>query len=96
MSVTNNADASRMRTVFFSILFVLLSLLAFSFPAHAQQNDAALNAALSDLNARSFKAKTAAVQALGVYGDARAVAALEALSEGRLYGRKSDKSVVRM
>ncbi len=94
MSVTNNADASRMRTVFFSILFVLLSLLAFSFPAHAQQNDAALNAALSDLNARSFKAKTAAVQALGVYGDARAVAALEALSEGRLYGRKSDKSVV--
>ncbi|MBT5570555.1 MAG: urea ABC transporter permease subunit UrtB [Alphaproteobacteria bacterium] len=83
-----------MRTVFFSILFVLLSLLAFSFPAHAQQNDAALNAALSDLNARSFKAKTAAVQALGVYGDARAVAALEALSEGRLYGRKSDKSVV--
>jgi urea transport system permease protein len=94
MSVTNNADASRMRTVFFSILFVLLSLLAFSFPTHAQQNDAALNAVLSDLNARSFKAKTAAVQALGVYGDARAVAALEALSEGRLYGRKSDKSVV--
>jgi len=94
MSVTTIADAPRKRAVLFSFLFAVLALVAFSVPVQAQQNDVALNAALSDLNARSFKTKTAAVQALGVLGDTRAVRALEALSEGRLYGRKSDNVVV--
>ncbi len=94
MSVTTIADAPRKRAVLFSFLFAVLALVAFSVPVQAQQNDVALNAALSDLNARSFKTKIAAVQALGVLGDTRAVRALEALSEGRLYGRKSDNVVV--
>ncbi|MDE0779985.1 MAG: urea ABC transporter permease subunit UrtB [Alphaproteobacteria bacterium] len=94
MAVTIFADVQHNRVVLFSILFAMLALLAFSNPVFAQQDDIAVNAALSDLNARSFKGKTAAVEALGLLGDARAVPTLEALSEGRLYVRKTDKSVV--
>ncbi|MFB0923374.1 MAG: urea ABC transporter permease subunit UrtB, partial [Alphaproteobacteria bacterium] len=71
-----------------------LTIIAPSDSLQAQQNDSALSQALSGLNVRSFKAKTAAVISLGELGDPRAVAALEALSEGRLYSRKLDNAVV--
>jgi len=94
MSVTTRDNVPRLRVVLFSLILSLLALTAPLGPVHAQADDAALRAALSGLNVRSFKDKTAAVEALGVLGDPRAVTALEAMSEGRLYGRKSDETVV--
>ena len=94
MSVTKKHVAPRCRVVIFSILLALLAIIAPGEALQAQQNDAALQQALAGLNVRSFKDKTAAVVALGELGDARAVVALEALTEGRLYGRKSDQTVV--
>lgn len=94
MSVTTRDNVPKLRVVLVSLILALLALTAPPGPVHAQTDDAALRAALSGLNVRSFKDKTAAVEALGVLGDSRAVTALEAMSEGRLYGRKSDETVV--
>ena len=94
MSVTKKHVGPRCRVVIFSILLALLAIVAPGEALQAQQNDAALQQALAGLNVRSFKDKTAAVVALGELGDARAVVALKALTEGRLYGRKSDQTVV--
>ena len=94
MSVIKPKGAPRVRAVLFSILFALLAIVAPGETGHAQQDDAALKSALSGLNVRSFNDKTDAVIALGDLGDPRAVRALEAMTEGRLYGRASDNAVV--
>ena len=94
MSVSKSKGARICRVAIFSFLLAALTIIAPSDSLQAQQNDSALSQALSGLNVRSFKAKTAAVISLGELGDPRAVAALEALSEGRLYSRKLDNAVV--
>ena len=70
-------------------LFLLL-LLIFAVPAHAQDIANPLAALASD----DYAEKGAAIEALAKTGDPKAAAALQALSEGRLFVRKADKKIV--
>ncbi|MCG6985012.1 MAG: urea ABC transporter permease subunit UrtB [Thiocapsa sp.] len=54
----------------------------------------ALDAALIDLSDRSFEVKQAAVEVIAVSGDPRALKVLEALLDGDLYARTSDRRPV--
>jgi urea transport system permease protein len=51
-------------------------------------------AALQALNEKSFTKKAAAIDAMEQLGDARAEVALDALADGLLFSRKSDKTIV--
>ena len=68
-----------------SFLLVLLAV-----PALA----GSLDDGIAALSAKSFKAKIAAVQALGSAGDAKAAPVLQAMVDGRLFIRKADRKVV--
>lgn len=94
MSVKQQTGAPRIGVVLLAVLVALLAILATSPGLYAQQDDAALRQGLAALDVRSFRNKTAAVIALGELGDPRAVPALNAMTEGRLYGHKADNAVV--
>lgn len=68
MSVSKSKGARIFRVAIFSFLLAALTIIAPSDSLQAQQNDSALSQALSGLNVRSFKAKTAAVISLGELG----------------------------
>ncbi|MFP6749543.1 MAG: urea ABC transporter permease subunit UrtB [Alphaproteobacteria bacterium] len=78
-----------MRRIFLFLLLILAAS-AILTPARAGQTAALLDG----LKAKSFKAKIAAVEKLAATGDARVVAPLTALLEGRLHKRKSDGVLV--
>ncbi|CCQ72714.1 urea ABC transporter permease subunit UrtB [Magnetospira sp. QH-2] len=69
----------------------LMLMIALSGPS-AQA--ATLEEGIAALGAKSYKAKIAAVQALGTAGDDRAAPVLQAMTAGKLYLRKSDKKIV--
>jgi urea transport system permease protein len=71
-------------------LITALLLLAFTALAASAQDAAKL---VNDLAIGDFKAREAAVSALAASGDPSAVEALNALSKGNLYVRKSDQKV---
>ncbi len=77
-----------MRRYFLS-LFLLVT--AATLSPTAQADTAEL---LAGLKAKSFKAKITAVEKLAASGDARVVAPLTALLEGRLHRRKSDGAII--
>jgi urea transport system permease protein len=79
------------RTVVIARLFALLLLLVSAAPTLAQDDPAALLAALAGKN---YKETEAAIAAIAASGDDRFVAALEALADGDLYARKSDGVIV--
>jgi urea transport system permease protein len=94
MSVNKTKGGPRIGIVLLAILAALLAMFATAPMLHAQQDDAALRQGLAALDVRSFSDKNAAVVALGELGDPRAVPALNAMTEGRLYGHKVDNTVV--
>jgi len=63
-------------------------------PASAQTSNDPFAAALQTLNEKSFKKKAAAIEAMAELSDARVAPALEALTDGLLLIRKSDKAIV--
>ena len=74
---------------------LLLVLLIWLVPMAAGAADGeGFEAAISGLTGKSFKDKTAAVQAIAATGDARAEALLRTMLAGDLYYRKSDKRLV--
>jgi urea transport system permease protein len=77
------------RRIILSLLLVLTAATMIS-SARADQTADLLDA----LKAKSFKAKIIAVENLAASGDARVVAPLTALLEGRLHKRKSDGAIV--
>ena len=81
-----------MSRYFFIPLLLLLATAGFCLPAQADDTAALL----SGLSGKSFKAKIAVVEKLAASGDARVVAPLTALLEGRLHKRKSDGILVIM
>ena len=74
-------------------LFALLALLAALAGQAAPSPAATLAELVPELGARSFSAKVEAVEAIAATGAPRAVPVLEALLDGRLYARKSDKAL---
>jgi urea transport system permease protein len=72
------------------LLFVLFFAFTTAVPAVAADFDRALN----ELNQRNFKKKTAAMEAVAASGHERVVPVLQALRDGLLLARKSDKRVV--
>ncbi|WP_374444430.1 urea ABC transporter permease subunit UrtB [Stella sp.] len=73
------------------VLAIGLSALAATAPAQATSD---LAAALAALAGDDYSAKGEAMETLARSGDARAAAALKALSEGRLFLRRADQRVV--
>ena len=63
-------------------------------PAGAQTATNPFAAALEALGQKSFKKKAAAIDAMAGLGDPRSVAVLEALTDGLLFIRESDKAIV--
>ena len=79
--------------------FLLLATLTLACLLHAMASPREAHAdpfaqAVQALNAKSFKAKTEAVDGLVALGDRQALPVLQALSAGRLFVRKSDAAVV--
>ncbi|MGE0715533.1 MAG: urea ABC transporter permease subunit UrtB [Alphaproteobacteria bacterium] len=79
-----------MLPTFRRVALVLLTLFAGTVPAAAQDIAPALQALVGD----DLSAKGEAMEALARTGSAQAAAVLQALNEGRLFQRKSDKKVV--
>ena len=77
------------RRIILSLLLLFAATAVFS-PARADQTADLL----ASLSAKSFRAKIAAVEKLAASGDARVVAPLTALLEGRLHRRKADGAIV--
>ena len=75
---------------FAAALFLLLTLSMVSPPASAGP----IEDSISQLAAKGFKTRIAAIEELGSSGDIRVVPALEALTAGKLFQNKSDKRVV--
>ena len=75
------------------IVILLLLLFAFSATGATARADETAEL-LQSLTGKSFKAKIVAVEKLAASGDARVVAPLTALLEGRLHQRKSDGAIV--
>jgi urea transport system permease protein len=73
-----------------NFLILIIGLGIFNFVEAASSLDEKVAA----LNQKSFKAKIAAIQDLANTGDNRVVPILEAMLNGKLYYRKSDKKVV--
>ncbi|MDA1099371.1 MAG: urea ABC transporter permease subunit UrtB [Proteobacteria bacterium] len=71
-------------------LLLLFAAVVIQAPARADQTADQL----TGLTAKSFNAKIAAVETLAASGDARVVAPLTALLEGRLHIRKADGAIV--
>ncbi len=74
------------------IILSLLLLCAAAMPSPARAEQTA--DLLEGLSAKSFNAKIMVVEKLAASGDARVVAPLTALLEGRLHRRKSDGTIV--
>ena len=92
--VTTNfhrADLHRPYKAFLGWLLLCCALLALTGIAQAATP---LEDAIAGLNAKNFKAKERAVQALAAHSDVRIEAVLQAMLEGDLYYRKSDRRVV--
>jgi len=77
------------RRIFLFLLLILAG--ALTIPAARADQMADM---LNGLTAKSFKAKITAVEILAATGDARVVAPLTAMLEGRLHKRKSDGALV--
>ncbi len=77
-------------TLLCRLLTVLMLLMASAVPALAEGE---LSDLIDALVAGKLKQRGAQIEAIATTGDARAVPALEALREGRLYYRKSDDKV---
>lgn len=80
-----------------TVLLSLALLSAAFIPANAQSATADKDPfaqAVQALDARKFSDKAAAINALGVLGDERAIVVLQAFADGRLYRRKADKIVI--
>ena len=75
-------------------LIALLLALAFSLPAHAQTDDAALTTLVDALAPGNFKEREAAAAALAATGDPRAVPVLQTLLDGELYVIEATSQVV--
>ncbi|BBK32878.1 amino acid/amide ABC transporter membrane protein 1 (HAAT family) [Stella humosa] len=75
---------------FFRAILLALAVALGALPAAAQDMAAPLAALVGD----DYQAKGEAIEALAKAGGPRAAAALKALSEGRLFQRRSDKLVV--
>jgi urea transport system permease protein len=75
-------------------LIALLLALAFSLPAHAQTDDAALTTLVNALAPGNFKDREAAATALAATGDPRAVPVLQRLTDGELYVIEATDQVV--
>ena len=75
-------------------LIALLLALAFSLPAHAQTDDAALTTLVDALAPGNFKEREAAAAALAATGDPRAVPVLQTLLDGELYVIEATGQVV--
>jgi len=69
-------------------------LLLFGAILANQATAASLEQGIAALGGKSFKARIAAVRALGAGGDERAAPVLEALMAGKLFTRKADKKIV--
>ena len=69
-------------------------LLLFSVALANPTAAAPLEQGIAALGGKSFKARIAAVRALGAGGDERAAPVLEALLAGKLFTRKADKKIV--
>ncbi len=82
-------DARFLRLAISTLACLLLFMIS-ALDAHADPFAQAVQA----LNAKSFKAKTEAVDGLVALGDRRALPVLRALSAGRLFLRKSDTAIV--
>lgn len=76
------------------LCLLILAVLMFAPTTARHANADAFIQAVQALNAKSFKAKTEAVDGLVALGDGRAVPVLQAFSAGRLFVRKSDSIVV--
>jgi urea transport system permease protein len=75
-------------------LIALLLALAFSLPASAQTDDAALTTLVNALAPGNFKDREAAATALAATGDPRAVPVLQRLTDGELYVIEATGQVV--
>ncbi len=81
-----------MKAILTLLVAALVCALVAAPGAHAAEPD--LTELIDGLAAKSFKQKTAAVERLAATGDPRAVPALTAMLEGRLYTLRTDGRVV--
>ncbi len=92
--IAHQSSHRKLPVIALTVFVIGLLAVAAVAPVAAQTIDDPFTAALEALNEKSFKKKSAAIDALVAIGDARTATVLEALAGGRLFSRKSDGAIV--